>query len=95
MPIQCQHLRHEINDFHPVIRLLSQWVTKEVHLSQKRKLRQLKQKLVQVSQPIVAQKQHVQKLELLKTIDVLHHVVLAEDLLAAEVGLDVVEVLEL
>ena len=94
MPIQSLDLWHQIDNFEPVIRFLCQRIAKQIKLLHESELRDLLQELVQVPKFIVSQKQGVQKLEILQTVDVLDLVVLAIQVLHSEVGRDVVEVLQ-
>lgn len=93
--VQSQDLRHQVDNLESVVWFLSQRVSKQVQLFEVLELGQLQQKLVQVSQPVVAQQQGLQKLVFLDARDVLNLVVLAAQLLDAEIGGQVVQVRKL
>ena len=95
MSVQSFDLRHEINNFESVVRLLSQRVTEQIELLQILKLCELQQKLVKISQFVVSEQKHLQKFILFQAIDIFDKIILAVNLLAPEVGMDVIQVFKL
>ena len=84
---------HILDYLQSVVRLFRKGVSKQVKLLQVLEVGQELEEIVQVSQLIVPDQKDVQKLVLGKASNVRQFIVLTEDLLAAEVARDVVEIL--
>jgi len=95
MSIKCFDLWHQIYNLHPIVWLFSKWVAKEIQLLQVLELRQLNQKLVEVSQPVVSQEQNFQELIFFEAVDATNFIVLTVDFLASEISYNIVQVSQL
>jgi hypothetical protein len=54
-----------MNNFEPIVRFLSQWISKQVQLIKERKVRQEVEELVQITKLVFSDQKSGQKLELL------------------------------
>ena len=95
MPIKGFDLRHQVYNFQSVVWFFSQRVSEQIKLLQILKLRQLNQKFVKVSQFIISKKQNFQEFVLFQSIYVFDKVVLTVNFLAAEVGMNFIQILKL
>ena len=77
MSINNLNLRHRSDNLHSIIRLLSQWIVKDVQLLKERKLLlQEVQELVKSSKLIVCKQKYAQKFEFRDACDVLKLIIL-------------------
>ena len=95
MSVERFNLRHQIDDFKSVVGLLSERVAEQVQLLQECVVHQLDEEFVKISELIVANKQSVEEFVLFESVNIVEQVALADDLLAAEVTRNTVEVFQL
>ena len=95
MAVEGLDLRHQVDYLESVVGLLGEWIAEEVELVEEGEFCELEKEAVEVAELVVAEEEGVKELEVLETVDVLNHVVLADDFLATEVALDVIEALQL
>jgi uncharacterized protein YheU (UPF0270 family) len=92
MAVEHFDLRHGVDESESVIRLLSQWVAKEVKLLQEGEVLQKFNELLEVAQLVISCEQDLQELVTLDAVDIRELVIRGVDFFDSEVRVNVIEI---